>query len=250
LKGYYFEPFVGGASMFVALQPDRAILSDANQYLICSLRAIRSSPAKIAAAISRLKNTRECYDRIRGGQPATAIAAGARFLYLNRTCWGGIQRFNRQGVFNVPFGNSGRPICRRDQIFEFAELLRAADLQVGDFETRINSAMEGDVVYADPPYTTLGANNGFVRYNEHLFSWADQQRLATAAKRARARGAFVAVSALWHSEILMLYRGWWAVKFKRIVCVSREAYARREVSEAVLFSRKPKSSAGFRLVLL
>ena len=150
----------------------------------------------------------------------------------------------------MPFGNSGRPICQREQILEFAKLLRSADLQVGDFESRINLAANGDVVYADPPYTTLGANNGFIRYNEHLFSWTDQKRLADAAKRARARGVFVAVSGLWHSGILMLYEGWWASKFTRMVCVSREANARKEVSEVLLFSRKPKNSAGSSLVRL
>jgi len=248
LTGRYIEPFVGGGAMFVALQPRRALLCDSNRELISTLRVIRASHEQVFAAVRRFSNTKTCYLKVRASNPKTRVGNAARFLYLNRTCWGGIQRFNRQGRFNVPFGNSGRTVCRSSHVGDFARLLTHARLESGDFERRIDRAMSGDVVYADPPYTTIGANNGFIRYNEHLFSWADQKRLADSANRARQRGAFVVVSGLWHPELLALYKGWWAIRLKRFVCVSRTASGRGTVFEAVLLSKEPTALPNCRLL--
>ena len=250
LKRLYIEPFFGGGAAFAALKPKRALLSDVNEDLIRALRTIRTDHNQVSRAVHRFSNTEECYYEVRRSRPRTKIGHAARFLYLNRTSWGGIQRFNQEGIFNVPFGNSGRVICRKANLLEFARLLRTARLECGDFEDRVTRAGPGDVVYADPPYTTIGENNGFLRYNEHLFSWSDQQRLARSARAAAHRGAFIVVSGLWHSQIRMLYQGWWAAKLKRKVCVSREVNARRQISEAVLFSRKPKISGVDSLIRL
>src|ERR1051325_193346 len=240
LTGTYIEPFLGGAAVFVELQPRAAILSDINRPLIETLRTIRDAGELVLAAIWRFSNTRDCYVRVRASNPRDPVGAAARFIYLNRTCWGGVYRLNRRGQFNVPFGGSGRVICRRKALLEFSELFQRARLKCSDFESRMARARHGDVIYADPPYTTLGENNGFLRYNERLFSWPDQQRLACVARSAAKRGAFVAVSGLWHTGLLSLYRGWWVCKVNRPVCVSRRIESRRRVSEAIFFSRRPK----------
>jgi DNA adenine methylase len=240
LSGTYIEPFLGGAAMFVELQPRAAILSDINRALIETLRTIRDAGEIVLTAVWRLSNTRDCYVRVRASNPRDPVGAAARFVYLNRTCWGGVYRLNRRGQFNVPFGGSGRVICRRKHFLEFSKLFQNARLECSDFESQMAGARHGDLIYADPPYTTLGENNGFLRYNEGLFSWSDQQRLACAARSAANRGAFVAVSGLWHAGLFTLYRGWWVCKVSRSVCVSRRIASRRRVSEAIFFSRHPK----------
>ena len=89
---------------------------------------------------------------------------------------------------------AGRKVIARVKTGEKVKAITGANivLQVGrgifDRDVPMFGAKKGDVVYADPPYTTIGANNGFVRYNEHFFSSADQKRLAKAANRARRRG--------------------------------------------------------------
>jgi DNA adenine methylase len=112
-----------------------------------------------------------------------------------------------------------------------------------DFQSSIDEAGPGDVVYSDPPYTTLGAGNGFVRYNEALFSWQDQKRLAKAAIEAAKRKAFVAVSGLNHSEFLALYPGWWVSEFQRFSTVGRDLTSRRRISEVIVFSRRPDAKS-------
>lgn len=239
LKRTYFEPFLGAGAVFLSLSPKQAVLSDCNEDLITTLRIIRENSAAVVEAVHRFSNTNECYYQVRQMKTRSEISRAARFLYLNRTCWGGIYRLNKQGTFNVPFGNSGRVICERRTVIEGAHLLRGVILECLDFEKAIERAGEGDVIYADPPYTTRGQNNGFVRYNERLFAWSDQDRLASACRQAASRGAFVVVSGLWHRDLLRLYTDWWAAKISRASTVSREVGGRGKVYETLLFSRKP-----------
>ena len=239
LLGTYFEPFVGAAAVFLQLRQKRAVLSDINAELIHCLREVKADPESVLRAVWRYTNTRECYYRARCSRPRTAIGAAARLIYLNRTCWGGIYRLNQNGEFNVPFGGHDRVICHKGALLAVAGLLRRATLRCADFEEVMAEAGRGDVIYADPPYTTRGEDNGFLRYNEQLFSWADQKRLAAAARLAAKRGAFVAVSALWQRDLLGLYGRWWAWKLQRWSRVAGTIDSRRIVSEVVLFSRKP-----------
>lgn len=240
-RGRYFEPFLGGGAVFLALQPARAVLSDNNTELIESLNVLRSVPDGVLERLWRFSNSADCYYSVRASRPTTGVGTAARFIYLNRTCWGGIYRLNRRGEFNVPFGDSGRVICRKRDLEENARSLSRAKLLCRDFEASMRQAKAGDVIYADPPYTTKGHNNGFVRYNERLFAWKDQKRLAAAARAATRRGAFVAVSGLWHKDVLGLYPGWCRMRLDRPSNVAGDPAYRGRAHEVVLFSRIPSA---------
>ena len=173
LRGRYFEPFLGSGAMFLGTEPSEAVLSDINNELITTLTEIASDPERVVAAVWRFSNTADCYYRVRRSQPRTAIGVAARFLYLNRTAWGGVHRLNRRGEFNTPFGDSGRVICRLKPVQKAAALFADATLLSGDFEEVVDLAREGDVIYADPPY--VGPHTGhdhFKRYNKSGFSWS------------------------------------------------------------------------------
>jgi DNA adenine methylase len=240
LAGTYFEPFSGAASVFLEFLPSEAVLSDTNAELIDTFLTVREDPSTVVDRVWRFSNTADCYYQVRASSPRTAVSRAARFVYLNRTCWGGVYRLNRRGEFNVPFGDSGRALCSRAHVQEVARRLKLAELSVSDFEPIMANARRGDVVYADPPYTTRGENNGFVRYNESLFRWKDQMRLAAASRRARSRGAFVAISGLFHPDVLSLYPGWWVLRLSRASRVSRKLTGRKEIHEALIVSRRPK----------
>jgi DNA adenine methylase len=239
LKGTYIEPFLGGGAVFFQLQPKKAILSDTNRELIECTISLRNEVDAIIGVIRRWTNDEECYYWVRKKKPKKQHSAAARLIYLTHTCWGGVYRVNKKGDFNVPFGNSGRHICDYKSLRTCSRILKCADIYFADFETIIDLATEGDVVYSDPPYTTLGQNNGFIRYNEHLFAWSDQKRLSRVSNRASKRGALIIVSGLWHKSILKLYKGWWAIPVSRYSNVSAKVEGRRRVTEALLFSRKP-----------
>jgi hypothetical protein len=93
--------------------------------------------------------------------------------YLSSLAFNGIYRVNKNGVFNVPYG--GREYLNLDSdglLSRYAKALASADIVSGDFENALASATHGDVVYLDPPYTVAHSNNGFVKYNARIFSWA------------------------------------------------------------------------------
>lgn len=235
----YYEPFLGAAALYLMLRPQNAVLSDINEDLIHFLKTIRVEPEHVVRRVWQWSNNESCYEKVRASNPRTDRGRAARFLYLNRTCWGGLFRTNLAGQFNVPFGRSGRGLCSLRHVKEVANCFLRAELVVQDFEKAIECAGLGDGIYVDPPYTGKGENNGFVRYNEKLFSWNDQERLARVCRSARRRGAFVVVSGLHHVEVLGLYRGWWKLPVNRYSGVSRTPESRRQVPEVLIFSRKP-----------
>lgn len=237
LAGKYFEPFLGSGAMFLALQPRDALLSDINEELVQALRVIADRPEEVVGAVWRLSNTAECYYRMRSAEPRSAVGKAARFLYLNRTAWGGIYRLNRAGEFNTPFGNSGRVICRLKPVLDAADHFARADLEALDFETSMAMAKDGDVVYADPPYTgPSSGHESFMRYTPYRFSWADQKRLASAALGAYERGATVVVSGRAEFGIDALYPDWPVLSLSRSCRVSRRVDSRSSFNEILLLS--------------
>jgi DNA adenine methylase len=242
LRSAYYEPFLGGASVYLSFLPPRAVLSDVNAQLISFYRTCVLDPIGVAKAALAHRCDEESYYRVRSSKPRTSATIAGRFLYLNKLCWGGVFRLNQSGEFNVPFGNSGRSVCTTESLQRFSRQLSKAKLLTCDFEQILDIATSGDVVFCDPPYTAKGQFNGFVRYNETLFSWQDQVRLSKASKSAKKRGAFVVVCGSYHREILSLYQNWWTLEVKRISRVARSPESRKVVSECVIFSRKPKKT--------
>ncbi|OJT98602.1 MAG: hypothetical protein BGN82_00220 [Alphaproteobacteria bacterium 65-7] len=205
----YFEPFLGGASVFLHLEPPDAVLSDANKNLIEMYSALAEDWQSVYRwlRIHSEHHGEEYYYTLRANPPQGRFARAAWFLYMNRACYNGLYRVNKLGEFNVPKGSKEDVLLSTDNFGAVAKLFAKATLLVADFESVIDLAEEGDFVYVDPPYTVKHNNNGFVKYNENLFSWGDQERLASCVKRAGDRGVLVAVSNADHYSVLDLYRG-------------------------------------------
>lgn len=204
----YIEPFLGAGSIFFYLLPAKAILGDLNQDLITAYEGVKDSPDKVVSILlaHQIKHSPEHYYHVRDGMlPESLAERAARIIYLNRTCFNGIYRVNRQGRFNVPIGTRTNVLLDTDDFGLTASLLANADLRWGDFESLVDEATQNDLVFLDPPYTVRHNNNGFIKYNEHLFSWQDQERLALAASHAVERGAHVVVTNAAHQTVRELY---------------------------------------------
>jgi DNA adenine methylase len=236
--GGYYEPFVGGAAFFFALEPGRATLSDRNAELIRTYRALRDDTAGVVKLLCRYPFDSDFYYRMRNRTPVSRRAHAARFIYLNRTCWNGLYRTNSDGRFNTPIGRFVYPptVCDTPRLLLAAELLGRPTLRAGDFQTVTVDARAGDFVYFDPPYITGHQNNGFLKYNAQLFSWADQQRLATHARRLATKGVHVLVSNADHDTVLALYHGFHFYRTLRRSLISGSSDSRGTVSEALLSS--------------
>lgn len=209
IEGTYFEPFLGSAAVFFAFLPKKAVLADINGELVELYEAMRDSPAILQERLSvhQTRHNKDYYYQTRATRPADMIDRAARILYLNRTCFNGIWRVNHQGKFNVPMGTKTSVVFDRESFSEIAKVLKRVEFRVQDFEKTVKLAGDGDVIYADPPYTVAHNSNGFTKYNDRIFLWADQIRLRNALKSALERGASILVSNANHKSVRELYQG-------------------------------------------
>lgn len=236
----YFEPFAGGAALFFSLRPRESFLSDVNADLINTYQQVRDRAPEIVRRLKRICVDRDTYYSIRAEDPFDGIDRAVRFLYLNRTAFGGIYRVNSQGRFNVPFGGGQRTpaiLWERGLLTSAACALKGSELIVGDFAETLEGVRRGDLVYCDPTYTVSHSDNGFRRYNEANFRWKDQERLAEVCFDLRARGATVLVSNAAHESVRTVFRCDEIYAFSRNSTVSRRTEARRLVREELFVFR-------------
>jgi DNA adenine methylase len=234
----YYEPFLGSGSLFFLLQPQRAVLGDACTELVDVFRAVANDYAAICRYLEEWSPDRAFYYELRSSRSRGHLKRAAEFIYLNRTCWNGLYRVNAAGEFNVPYGRPKTDfLIDRSNLRECAKLLRQPQVSLvcSDFADALASAGEGDLVFLDPPYVTGHNNNGFIDYNETLFSWADQERLATSAHELVGRGARVVVTNANHSDVLDLYGGFQVRPFDRHSTLASDQSKRRPVSEALIW---------------
>jgi DNA adenine methylase len=208
--GTYVEPFLGAGAIYFHLKPQRALLGDVNGDLVDAYRAIKHDWQALTASLRyRQRRHREDPDTyyywLRAKVPRELVQRASRLIYLNRTCFNGIYRVNRQGQFNVPRGTKDKVVIETDDFESMSRVLAGAELVAGDFEKLIDRTGSGDFVFCDPPYTVRHNYNGFLKYNEVLFSWADQERLAQALVRAALRGVKVVCTNANHQSVRELY---------------------------------------------
>jgi DNA adenine methylase len=234
--GTYYEPFLGGGSLFFALLPDEAVLSDLNELLVEVYECLRDKPLQLIAALEQWRNDETTYYSVRNSHYADQVHRAAQLIYLNRTCWNGLYRVNRSGGFNVPFGYHGRQIFDGAHLLEISTALQTARFRCGDFSIAVRNAKRGDFVYFDPPYTTRHSRNGFLRYNNHLFSWEDQERLGQTAVELAERGCQVVVSNASYEPILSLYPGFQWETVSRSSVLAADPKHRNMITEFLIYS--------------
>lgn len=235
--GTYFEPFLGSGALFFLLRPPKAVLSDTCQELIETYWAIRDNACAVLRHLAKLKPCPAIFYGIRESRSLGRYKRAAEFIYLNKTCWNGLYRVNASGKFNVPYGRP-KSDCLVDEenLRVCSTLLKVPGISVHcwDFENVTSQARPGDFVFLDPPYVTGHRNNGFIDYNEVLFSWEDQERLAQVARWLRRRGCFVLVTNADHEAILDFYQDFECTRIDRKSTIASHAPSRGRTTELIL----------------
>ncbi len=236
----YFEPFLGSGAVFFHLKPKKSVLSDVNKDLIDTFRAIRNNWKGVVSELKKhnSKHSTNYYYKMRDWKPNSANKKAALFIYLNRTCWNALYRVNKEGKFNVPIGTKLNVLLETDDFEAVSNALKNVTFKDGDFEHILDTAKKGDFIYLDPPYTVTHSNNGFIKYNNHIFKWEDQCRLASVSKDLINRGCAVVISNAYHNSIFDLYKGFYYLGLKRHSLLAADPRKRGDYKEC-LFSSFP-----------
>src|SRR5580658_757609 len=200
----WVEPFCGSCVVALNVQPKKALLSDTNIHIIRLYQEIQNGSLKAASAKSFLE---EEGNKLRTeGEPYyyavrerfNASPTSLDFLFLNRSCFNGVMRFNRSGKFNVPYGHKPQRFAQAyvtkitNQIRRISEVISSCDwtFAATDFRQTLNSAAPGDLIYADPPYAG--------RHVDYFNSWSEADEIELAYLLKQLPCGFILST--WHSN--------------------------------------------------
>ncbi len=215
----YFEPFIGGGSLFFFLKPKynlaQCYLSDIAPDLILVYRIVKKSCQDLLKILQKMEdkylpldqdgrkeyyyevrhqfnyNRNEDFSRIN----SKGIERAAQIIFLNRTCFNGLFRHNSKGEFNVPIGSYKKPvIVQETKLTNAAELLKNVTLENADFSAVEDLVTADSFVYFDPPYRPLSKTSSFTAYSKNSFDDAEQMRLARLFKKLDKKGALLMLS--------------------------------------------------------
>jgi DNA adenine methylase len=234
IDGTYFEPFLGGGALFFGLRPELAVLGDLNGELINCYKQIKRTPVELARRLAGMENSVDAYYQERARRPRSELGRAARLIYLTTLSFNGIYRQNLNGKYNVPYGFKTHLMMPDELVLkQYSKAFSNCRFRTGDFAKTCRDAADGDVVYFDPPYTVAHGNNGFVKYNDKIFSWADQVRLAEFASKLVNRGCKVVVSNADHDSIRELYPSFCEIKIERPSVIAASPLHRRIIKESI-----------------
>lgn len=182
-KGKWVEPFLGSGVVLFNIQPDRALVGDTNKHIINFYNDIKNK--KIDSSITKdylesmdikLKKEGESfYYFVRNDFNINPDSL--KFIFLNRSCFNGLMRFNSKGGFNVPFGHKNNrfrqayitKIC--NQIQNISNIIKDKDwtFLVSDWKDLLIKTKKEDFVYLDPPY--IG------RHTDYFNSWTEKDAI-------------------------------------------------------------------------
>lgn len=212
----YAEPFVGGGAVLFDIlsrfELNAVYISDINAELINTYRVIKDNIDDLISLLTLMQQEflpldtdkrRQYYDKKRtrfndlkvNGDSKTNIEKAALMIFLNKTCFNGLFRVNKKGLFNVPMGAYKNPmICDEENLRAVSEKLQNVTIVCGDYRNSADFIDDKTFVYFDPPYRPLSTTASFTAYTENLFNDEEQIELARFVDAVHNKGAKVVIS--------------------------------------------------------
>lgn len=190
----YIEPFLGSGGVLGVLAPPKAIASDVFPPLVEIWKALHDDKQSLKNwyaeryALIDVVGKEEAYRKVLASYNENPN--GADFIFLLRTCYGGVVRFRKNdGYMSTPCGahNPIAPEKFDHRVDLWNERTKGTDFYLCDFEESMNRAVKGDLIYCDPPYVDSQA----ILYGAQAFSL---ERLYQKIKECKDRGVYVALS--------------------------------------------------------
>ena len=211
----YIEPFVGGGAVLIDILQNydvrQAYAFDINMDLINAYNVIKNNVEELITNLKRMGteylqlgqeerknyfyNIRNEYNDYTLQENEQNVQRASQFIYLNRTCFNGLYRVNKDGKFNVPVGSYKNPtICDEENLRNLSELIQNVQFQYGDYRRSMEYVTENTFVYFDPPYRPLNMTSGFTSYTKEDFNDDNQRELATFYRELNERNAKLMLS--------------------------------------------------------
>ena len=211
----YIEPFVGGGAVLIDILQNykvkEAYAFDINENLINSYNIIKDNVNELIYNLKILEkeylrlekearkeyfyNIREQYNSYKLDKDEKSLQKAVEFIFLNKTCFNGLYRVNKNGDFNIPMGNYKNPtICDEENLKALSRLIKNVKFQYGDYKTSQEYIKKNTFVYFDPPYRPLSNTSGFTSYTKEDFNDENQKELAKYYKLLDERNAKLMLS--------------------------------------------------------
>lgn len=195
----YVEPFLGGGAVLIDILQEykigNAYAFDINIDLINAYNVIKTNVEELITKLKKMEteylplgqekrknyfyHKREQYNNYTLQKNEKNIQRAAEFIYLNRTCFNGLYRVNKEGKFNVPIGSYKNPtICDGNNLKALSQLIKNVEFLCGDYKESIQYVAEDTFVYFDPPYKPLNVTSAFTSYTKEDFNDENQRELA------------------------------------------------------------------------
>ncbi|MCI8384481.1 MAG: DNA adenine methylase [Clostridia bacterium] len=196
----YIEPFVGGGAVLIDILQKYNIQEvyafDINLDLINSYKVIKNNVEDLISNLKKIETQylqleqeerknyfykiRSEYNNYEVKENEPNIQRATQFIYLNRTCFNGLYRVNKNGKFNVPIGNYKNPtICDEENLRQLSQLIQNVQFEYGDYSRSMEYVTRNTFVYFDPPYRPLNVTSAFTSYTKEDFNDENQRELAT-----------------------------------------------------------------------
>ena len=220
-NGYkrYFEPFVGAGAFWLDLRPQTSIVNDVNEQLMHCYKIIKDNPKELIRKIDSLDHGRRDKDgylanRDRYNQKIINgefdVETAALMIWLNKNCFNGLYRTNKQGLFNVPYNNKqiGKSVNNLN-IMNISYYLNDSNVQLlcKDFEEVCADCKKGDFIFFDSPYVPTSKTAGFVDYTKESFKEEDHRRLASLYRELDKKGCYCLLTNSNTDFVKELYEG-------------------------------------------
>lgn len=193
----YVEPFVGsGAVLFWMLNNfpnvQKAVINDINSDLTNTYKVIASKTKNLISVLEQLQGEFHSLDLLEekkkeyfyskrelfNTRSTDKVTQAALFIFLNRTCFNGLFRVNKNNCFNVPMGSYKKPtICDKENLLAVSEALQRVEILTGDYQDTLKHAERPALFYFDPPYKPLSNTSSFNSYAKDEFNDEEQIRL-------------------------------------------------------------------------
>ena len=206
----YIEPFIGGGALFFYLNHSASVISDSNEELIITYTAVKDDVHSVIEILDGFVNEETFFYQVRSLDPHTLSPTerAARLIYLNKTCFNGLYRVNKKGMFNVPYNKrNNERFYNKETLINASVRLQNTTILHSDYKVVLRKyTKKGDLIFLDPPYQPVSKYSDFKRYTKEFFYEKDQEELFSEFKELVDKGCSVILTNSDHPLIREFYK--------------------------------------------